>query len=348
MRAVLAVPRPLAQPRPSHALHAHVRARRAFVRHSIAHTPRTCTRIRHNRDGVDIDYEKDAQCTKGSDGKIKCATDAELISVITQLRDALPGKMLSGESRRDGGSKMIRARCWKTQPRAAAPQRCPPCTRPPTRPHPHHPAPCAAATWSIGAYGEGKWATALPTGSATGMWLRPLEAAGSKLDMLNTMSYDASSDYNPKQAYNAYRAIYSGLITMGAHPPHHHHHTRTHARTSEQSRPAHRFARGSALRARHTPCALALTCAWPHVTIAGIEVPYEAWPSSSDPKMHAYTIAEAQDLADYVTANGGNGMMLWSLLKAPDGGYAGPQAFSQAMCKSLGLGGCDAVLVSPA
>ena len=48
-------------------------------------------------------------------------------------------------------------------------------------------------------------------------------------------------------------------------------------------------------------------------------------------------------LADYVRANGGQGMMLWSLQKAPppDGGYATAQQMCTAICVRLQLGACN-------
>lgn len=120
-------------------------------------------------DGVDIDYEEDANCV-GVGSSVSCQTDAQLTKVITDLRAALPaesGYILS------------------------------------------------AATWSVGAFGEGAWAAAQPIAPNTGMWLRPLQAAGAKLDQTLCMSYDASNAYSPQQAYDAYRAIYKGKIMMG-------------------------------------------------------------------------------------------------------------------------------------
>jgi chitinase len=74
------------------------------------------------------------------------------------------------------------------------------------------------AAWSVGAYGEGEWATALPGGSAyTGIALGLLKdsTAAAALDLVNVMSYDAGTSYDPKVALNAYRHYFKGRIAMG-------------------------------------------------------------------------------------------------------------------------------------
>ncbi|KAL4419617.1 hypothetical protein ABPG77_001671 [Micractinium sp. CCAP 211/92] len=69
------------------------------------------------------------------------------------------------------------------------------------------------AAWSIGAYGEGRFANSLPQGSHTGMSLNMLRVAGKLLDFLFVMSYDAGdkrsppgdpTGYDPKEAISAY------------------------------------------------------------------------------------------------------------------------------------------------
>jgi chitinase len=78
------------------------------------------------------------------------------------------------------------------------------------------------AAWSVGAYGEGQWANALPTGSAyTGIALAVLKnsAASSALDFINVMSYDAGPTYDPKQALAAYQHYFKGKIAMGIEVP---------------------------------------------------------------------------------------------------------------------------------
>jgi chitinase len=76
------------------------------------------------------------------------------------------------------------------------------------------------AAWSVGAYGEGTWASAPPQGSAyMGIALSVLKQAAGALDLVNVMSYDASPAYNPQQALAAYRHYFSGRIAMGIETP---------------------------------------------------------------------------------------------------------------------------------
>ena len=42
---------------------------------------------------------------------------------------------------------------------------------------------------------------------------------GSKLDILNVMSYDASNAFSTTEAYDAYRSLFSGTILMGVEVP---------------------------------------------------------------------------------------------------------------------------------
>jgi chitinase len=76
------------------------------------------------------------------------------------------------------------------------------------------------AAWSVGAYGEGTWASAPPQGSAyMGIALAVLKNASGALDLVNVMSYDASSAYSPEQALQAYQNYYHGKIAMGIEVP---------------------------------------------------------------------------------------------------------------------------------
>jgi chitinase len=78
------------------------------------------------------------------------------------------------------------------------------------------------AAWSVGAYGEGQWANALPMGSAsTGLSLAMLKdaQASAALDLINVMSYDASPAYDPVQALAAYQHYFKGRIAMGVEVP---------------------------------------------------------------------------------------------------------------------------------
>lgn len=88
-----------------------------------------------------------------------------------------------------------------------------------------------AAPFSVGAYSYGQYKNAKPGSSHSGMWVNPLKAAGHHIDLLNIMSYDAghytfsdttmssSGDYNPVEAYHAYRAIFNGKINVGVESP---------------------------------------------------------------------------------------------------------------------------------
>jgi chitinase len=78
------------------------------------------------------------------------------------------------------------------------------------------------AAWSVGAYGEGAWAGATPTGSAyTGIALAVLKdaQASAALDLVNVMSYDAGPTYSPETALAAYQHYFKGAISMGVEVP---------------------------------------------------------------------------------------------------------------------------------
>lgn len=81
------------------------------------------------------------------------------------------------------------------------------------------PAMLTAAVWSVGAYGLGPWAGAQPMAPRTGMSINMLQKDGNLLDMIEVMSYDAGTSYNPNQAYDAYRNYYKGPLTMGIEVP---------------------------------------------------------------------------------------------------------------------------------
>ncbi len=77
-----------------------------------------------------------------------------------------------------------------------------------------------AAAWSIGAYGEGKWANAQPQGAKTGLMLNLLRSPESKMiDQLHVMSYDAGLSYNPQEALAAYQNYFKGKVVMGIQVP---------------------------------------------------------------------------------------------------------------------------------
>jgi chitinase len=66
----------------------------------------------------------------------------------------------------------------------------------------------------------------------------------------------------------------------------------------------------------------------------GVEVANEAWGG------HVITLPEVDALADHVLANGGAGLMLWSLQKQADQGPTAQQ-ISQRACTKLGLPNCS-------
>ena len=142
------------------------------------------------------------------------------------------------------------------------------------------------AAWSIGAYGEGAWATAQPQGQYTGVAITMLKTVGNQLDIIMVMSYDASNAYDPKEALDAYQSYFAGPVALG------------------------------------------------------VEVANEAWGG------HVTSLAEVESLANYVVAQGGAGLMLWSLQKPAD---AGPSALaiSQLACTKLGLQRCTCTFDCP-
>ena len=78
-----------------------------------------------------------------------------------------------------------------------------------------------AAVFSVGAYGTPSFPMSryLPGSGHTGMWVNPIKQAGSKLDEIFVMSYDASPVYNPTEAFNAYQSIFRGRIHIGLEVP---------------------------------------------------------------------------------------------------------------------------------
>ena len=75
------------------------------------------------------------------------------------------------------------------------------------------------AGWSVGAYGEGQWASAPPASAYMGIALAALKQAGSDIDLVNVMSYDASPAFDPVEAMHAYQHYYGGKIAMGIEVP---------------------------------------------------------------------------------------------------------------------------------
>jgi chitinase len=72
------------------------------------------------------------------------------------------------------------------------------------------------AVWSTGAYGQGEWIGAQPAGQYSGVAVNMLKSVGNLLDMVNIMSYDAGTTYDPKQAFFAYASLYDKKrLTLG-------------------------------------------------------------------------------------------------------------------------------------
>ncbi|ACL57964.1 glycosyl hydrolase family 18 protein [Methylobacterium nodulans] len=75
---------------------------------------------------------------------------------------------------------------------------------------------------NTGAYGEGVWREARPTGGPTyGAFLPLLRDAGRRvlLDGISIMAYDAGPSYRPLEAYAAYRSHFEGPILIGFTSP---------------------------------------------------------------------------------------------------------------------------------
>ena len=147
------------------------------------------------------------------------------------------------------------------------------------------PALLTAAVWSVGAYGEGEFRAARPRSRYTGFMLSVLRSpAASQLDLLSIDAYDAGPDYDPLEAFRAYRAVWHGPLALGL-----------------------------------------------EVRRRGGSGPF-------------FSAAQAETLARSIAQNGG-GMMLYPLLAVPEG-VKNPdaedgRALSMAMCRGLGLKGCD-------
>lgn len=78
------------------------------------------------------------------------------------------------------------------------------------------PALLTAAVWSVGAYGEGDYRLALPLSRYTGFMLNLLHSRTvSDLDLLSIQAYDAGPQFDPLQAWHAYRALWRGALALG-------------------------------------------------------------------------------------------------------------------------------------
>jgi chitinase len=73
-----------------------------------------------------------------------------------------------------------------------------------------------ASVWSVGAYGEGAYRESRPHSDYTGFMLRLLRSPRAPdLDVLSINAYDAGPEFDPLEAFRAYRTIWPGLLALG-------------------------------------------------------------------------------------------------------------------------------------
>jgi chitinase len=73
-----------------------------------------------------------------------------------------------------------------------------------------------AAVWSVGAFGEGEFKDAQPRSRYTGLMLHFLRSPmAAQLDMLSINAYDTGPDFDPMEAFRAYRALWPGMLALG-------------------------------------------------------------------------------------------------------------------------------------
>lgn len=70
--------------------------------------------------------------------------------------------------------------------------------------------------WSVGAYGEGRFAAEAPRSPWTGSMLGVLRSpAAREIDLVSVMAYDAGPLYDAERAFAAYRAVWKGKLLHG-------------------------------------------------------------------------------------------------------------------------------------
>ncbi|PTQ08625.1 hypothetical protein CLG96_15525 [Sphingomonas oleivorans] len=78
----------------------------------------------------------------------------------------------------------------------------------------------SVAGWSVGAYGEGQFAAALPHSPWRGMMLGLLRSPAARLiDLVAICAYDAGPAYDPMTALAAYRHYWKGPLMLGVQVP---------------------------------------------------------------------------------------------------------------------------------
>ncbi len=76
--------------------------------------------------------------------------------------------------------------------------------------------------WNVGAFGEGKWAKSKPKSDYTGIMLSLFRSPEAKeIDLVSVMAYDTGPgpEYDPYQAFLAYRHAFKGPLTIGIEVP---------------------------------------------------------------------------------------------------------------------------------
>jgi len=74
--------------------------------------------------------------------------------------------------------------------------------------------------WSIGAYGEEAFQNAQPRGPYTGSMLNLLRSPQAQaIDLVSIMAYEGGPTFDPWQAYQAYRQVWSGPLALGVQVP---------------------------------------------------------------------------------------------------------------------------------
>lgn len=70
--------------------------------------------------------------------------------------------------------------------------------------------------WSVGAYGEGEFAAALPRSPWAGVMLNLLRSpSAAKIDLVSIMAYEAGPSFRPGIAFRAYRTYWDGPLAIG-------------------------------------------------------------------------------------------------------------------------------------
>lgn len=78
------------------------------------------------------------------------------------------------------------------------------------------PSVMTVSVWSVGAYGEGAFRHSRPRSRYTGSMLGVLRSPwASEIDLVSINAYDAGPEYSPWEAFQAYRSVWRGRLTLG-------------------------------------------------------------------------------------------------------------------------------------